>query len=39
MKAELSPARCRETDTRPPRVRSTVTNRRRLFVEGDGNSA
>jgi hypothetical protein len=26
-------------DARPPRVRSAVTNGRRLFVEGDGNSA
>src|SRR5215813_6447696 len=26
-------------DTRPPRIRSAVTNGRRLFVDGDGNSA
>jgi hypothetical protein len=26
-------------DTRPPRIRSAVSNGRRLFVEGDGNSA
>jgi hypothetical protein len=26
-------------DTRSPRIRSAVTNGRRLFVEGDGNSA
>jgi len=25
-------------DTRPPRIRSAVTNGRRLFVDGDGNS-
>jgi hypothetical protein len=27
------------SDSRPPRTRSAVTNGRRLFVEGDGNSA
>src|SRR4029079_2405758 len=27
------------SDNRPPRIRSAVTNGRRLFVEGDGNSA
>src|ERR1700730_11852414 len=27
------------TDTRPERLRSRVTNGRRVFVEGDGNSA
>jgi hypothetical protein len=27
------------TDARPPRTRSAVTNGRRLFVTGDGNSA
>jgi hypothetical protein len=29
----------RETEPRPTRQRSAVTNGRRLFVEGDGNSA
>jgi hypothetical protein len=27
------------SDTRPPRIRSAVSNGRRMFVEGDGNSA
>jgi hypothetical protein len=30
---------CPVIDARPPRTRSAVTNGRRLFVEGDGNSA
>src|ERR1700689_4733151 len=33
------PAKRRATDGRPARMRSAVTNGKRLFVEGDGNSA
>jgi hypothetical protein len=39
MRSELSSASRSERDPRPPRVRSAVTNGRRLFVVGDGNSA
>lgn len=39
MKSDVSPAvRC-SSDSRPRRLRSAVTNDRRLFVEGDGRSA
>jgi hypothetical protein len=39
MRIETASASRRATDARPPRVRSAVSNGRRLFVEGDGNSA
>jgi hypothetical protein len=39
MKALSASASRDAIDSRPPRVRSAVTNGRRLFVVGDGNSA
>lgn len=39
MQTEPLSASRRVVETRPPRVRSAVTNGTRLFVEGDGSSA